>query len=368
MSAMDRHKRFATTISSLLSNTFAFDFRRLKVLLIATAIPVNASAINIVVDYTYDTNNFFASSESRTALEAAAARFSRIIDSSLLAVGPAGTGTGTSAGWRVGFTHPGTGAGYQLSTAASAATDPFGGGADVYGFGGLAADEWILFAGGRALGSAGIGGTGTGLNTLSTFNDLNGPMHRGLIPNTPGNTVNDLPVWGGGISFDSGRAWNFDLGSTSGDLDFYSIALHEIGHALGLSTSWNQWSDFEVGSTFTGPNAVAAYNADNGTALGALNQVSATNEHFEDGTYESFIFSLGSPNTVGTVPDGTRQDLLMEPIANFGLGVERFELTNVDVGALQDLGWSVAVPVPAAVWMFGSGMLLLFGVRRQAES
>ena len=38
----------------------------------------------------------------------------------------------------------------------------------------------------------------------------------------------------------------------------------------------------------------------------------------------------------------------MEPTANFVVGsLDRFELTNTDVGALQDLGWSV-VPEPSA--------------------
>ena len=171
-------------------------------------------------------------------------------------------------------------------------------------------------------------------------------MHRGVISNTLGNTVNDLPVWGGSIPFDSTTTWNFDLSSTSGDLDFYSIPLHEIGHALGMATSWNQWNGAGI-STFAGPNAVAAYNADNGTALAALNLVSTSDDHYEDGTYESFIFALAAPNTVGTVPVGTKQDLLMEPIANFGGLQDRFELTNVDVAGLTDIGWSVvAVPVP----------------------
>jgi len=300
-----------------------------------------AGAIDIVVDYTYDTNNFFSTQESRDAMQAVADRFSTIITSNLAAVGPGGTGTGTSSGWRIGFTHPGTGASWQVSTSANAGADPLAGSgaADTYGFSGLNADEWILYAGGRNLTSAGVGGTGTGLNYTTTFDDPNGPHHRGLIPVT-GNSVGDLPTWGGSISFDTGRAWDFSLDSAGGaGSDFYTIALHEVGHALGLSGGWNQWDAWESGSTFTGPEALAAYNADNGTARTWLNQVSSSNEHWEDGTYDSVIFAAGNPNYNGTVGAGNLQDLLMEPIANFTPSIQRLELTNVDVAALRDLGW-----------------------------
>ena len=325
---------------------------------------VSAKDFTIVVDYTYDTNNFFASAASKVALQAAADRFSGIINSNLDAVGPGGTGSGTGAGWRVGFTHPGTGASFQLSTATSSGTDPlfgFVGAADAYNFSGLNADEWILYAGGRPQGAAGSGGTGTGTNFTSTFDDINGPMHRGFNDNTPSNSVSDLPRWGGAISFDTGTSWNFDLNSTGGGVDFYSIALHEIGHALGLNSSWNQWQD-DGGGNYIGSEALAAYNADNGTSLTSLNQVGGSNDHWEDGTYESFLFPGG--NTVGTVPGGTKQDLLMEPIANFGGLQQRFELTNTDVAALRDLGWSTVPEPSSAMTVLFAGAMIAMKRRR----
>lgn len=346
--------------------------RHVPIALGLVAMAANAQAIQIVVDYTFDTNDFFNSAtpngqQARSALEAAASRYSGIITSSLGAVGPADSG----GGWRIGFSHPGTGAGLEISTSASSVADPLvplgAGAADHYGFAGLAQDNWILYAGGRDLSTPGVGGTGTGTNLTSVFDDLNGPMHRGLIPNTPANSVNDLPVWGGSIAFDTnGVDWHFDhtKAASGASLDFYSIALHEIGHALGLSTGWNQWRQLQSGSTFTGQNAVAAYNADNGASAAALNQVSATNGHFEDGTYDSFIFAGADPNLVGTVGEGVLQDLLMEPTANFSPAVRRFELTNVDVGALGDVGWSL-VPLPPAAWLMGTALLGLMGLVRR---
>jgi hypothetical protein len=313
-----------------------------------------ALGITIVVDYTYDTNNFFDTKPKRDALQAAADRFSAIITSPLAAVSP----DDSMAGWRIGFTHPGTGEPFEISTAISAASDPIrplSAAADVYGFEGLPADTWILYAGGRAQGSAGIGGTATGTNFSSTFDDFTGPFHRGLMPNTPSATVNDLPLWGGSISFDTNTLWHFgpEIPAPLDAVDFYSIALHEIGHALGLSARWNQWTDHVIGATYSGNNAVAAYNTDNSASLSGLNLESATDLHWQDGAYDSVIFPGGSPNYIGTVGAGNLQDLIMEPIAHTNQTVRRFELTNVDVSALADLGWTIA----SALDLDGDGVI-----------
>ena len=342
--------------------------KSILVFFVSASAAIQAHAINILVDYTYDTNNFFNTQQKKDAMQAAADRFSAIITSPLLALDA--NYAGGSTDWRIGFNHPGTGASFQISTAANSGSDALigGGAANVYNSAfTLPANTWRLFAGGRAgLGSAGVGGTGTGLNFTSVFDDLNGPMHRGLIPNTPANTVNDLPTWGGAISFDSGIAWHFDLATASpgGTTDFYSIALHEVGHALGLSTSWNQWQDNGAG-TYTGAQAVAAFNQDNGLSFSGLSEVSPGNPHWADNTYDSFIFSLGGPIYVGTVGPVTKQDLLMEPIANFVNPTPlRFELTNVDVGALRDVGWATVVPEPTSALLCFAGALLSGVARR----
>ena len=301
--------------------------------------------IEVVVDYRYDSLGFFDDPVRRTALQAVADRYSRVITSELLAVPPQ-LDLGQPTTWRIGFNHPATGDLYEMSTVASLSTDAVysagGGAADEYGFPGLEADQWILFAGGRYLDAAGIGGTATGTNFDSIFNAIEGPMHRGVIENTPTNTVSDLPVWGGAISFGIDKDWHFALDTAvgSGQLDFYSIAMHEVGHALGLNNNWNQWSQNVSGSQYGGSHALEAYNADHGTSLSYLSLQSALDSHWADNTYQAKIFSLGEPNLVGTVGDDF-QDLLMEPIANFTPDVRRFELTNVDVGALRDVGWDI---------------------------
>jgi|GEM_PF-6231991 len=322
----------------------------------STTLVSPASAFEIVVDYKYDTNNFFDSAEKRAVLEAAAARYSRIIDSELLAIDtdyeiPCGNGVDQlcPSAWRIGFSHPGTGELYQVSTTESEDVDIISIAADEYGFPGLQANQWILYAGGGPISSAGKGGTATGANYTGTYDDENGPMHRGVFPSDPIDSIMDLPTWGGSVAFDTRQAWYFDLDSVpelgSEEIDFYTIALHEIGHALGMSTTWNQWQQHVNGEYYNGDEAVAAYNEDNNTSVSQLRLVNNFDSHWQNTSdQQSFIFSAGEPTRVGTA-GRELQDLLLDPQASFTPDVARFELTNVDVASLRDIGWSTIEPL-----------------------
>lgn len=299
-------------------------------------------ALNITVDYRFDTNGFFDSPEAKAAMEAAAARWSRVIDQTLL---PVNIQDDNRKDRRFKLIHPETGENYEMSAAASAKTDlivMFGGAAqaDEYlnGFT-LEKDEWILYVGARPLVEAARGGpVAAGVNTTDAFANPNSFINRGF------NSGQDsLTVLGGTISFSLDAAWNFDLYNPGG-LDFYSIALHEIGHALGLNARGvTEWTNLVSGGRYIGTHAVTAYQQDTGEAVDYLeieNEASG-DYHWADNTYMSKIFPLGEPDYLGTVGPGKLQDLLLEPSASFGLVSRRFEITNVEIGGIKDIGWSV---------------------------
>lgn len=310
---------------------------------------LSAPAINIVIDYRYDTNNFFNTPQKRSAMEAVAQRYSEIVTTSLNAA----TLADNAFDPRISFTHPGNGQEWQVSAASSSASDAVFAGtnpqdlADEYrGPWSIGANELIVYAGGRPLGSsAGEAGTGTGLNFTSVFTGSNSHVNRGFRSQSE---LGDLPVWGGSVSFNTSRNWHFDLDAPAApnEVDFYSIALHELGHILGLATNWNDWSENQSGASFVGPNAVAAYNADNGTMLSALSLEGGGDTHFLDNTYDARIFGGGDPNLNGTVGLFGLQDLLLEPVLTLSSAAPRFELTTVDVAALEDVGWSVVDYTP----------------------
>lgn len=280
-------------------------------------------------------------------MEAAAARWGRIVDQSLL---PVNMVDEPFIDGRFQIIHPETGQPHVFSAAASRESDftyQFTGReADAYlgGFS-LKADELIVFVGTRPFESANILATGgairDGGNTPITYDDPNSFLNRGF------NVGRDsLAVLGGFVSFDSDRVWNFDLTRVlgpNGEVDFYSVALHELGHIFGLNTrSATEWTSLVQGRRYLGAHAIAAYNADNGTDLDSMNlfNLDDGDHHWAEFVYESKIFPFGTPLYPGTVGVNRLQELLMEPSYQPDSD-QRLEVTNVDAGALRDLGWSV---------------------------
>jgi len=162
--------------------------------------------------------------------------------------------------------------------------------------------------------------------------------------------------WGGWLAFDNepSTTWYFDDDLTTTDVpdgqsDFYSFALHELGHILGIGQS-EQWEnnifDFPGGKIYRGDNVLAINN-------GLPVDLTDDGTHFADGT-----------NGLGGGLDG-QIDALMDPTIEDGT---RKLPTNLDYAVLKDIGWEVSaspVPVPTAVWLFGTAILGLFGTRRR---
>jgi len=305
----------------------------------------------IKVDYRFDQKGFFNNPSARAVVEAAAARWSRVVNQTLL---PINMQDEDFVDGRFEVIHPATGEIYVLSAAECSSSDfyvqvgqpP----ADEY-LGGFTLDQdvWILFVGARVFDSevargGPIGGAG---NLTSVYGDPKSFLNRGFNVGR-----NSLPMVGGVVSFDLDLAWNFDLSDSvvDGKVDFYGVALHEIGHGLGLnSRSVAEWKDLLDGTQFTGLHAIRAYEEDSGSSSQGLliESTADRNYHWKSDLYTSKIFPLGTPLYFGSVGPEGFQALLMESVFATEAGRKRQEITNVDLGALRDLGWSTISEDPS---------------------
>ncbi len=277
--------------------------------------------LNITFNYDFDTEGFFSGTEGairRATLEQAASFYENFITDNLLAIPPV-SGFNT---WTAIFSNPATGNQQSIPNLT------------------IAEDTIIVYAGGRDLPSAiGQGGPGAfSANGTTDFLDLiRGRGQEGALtdPNT------DYSLWGGSITFDT----NIVLGSTtfdwhnssdtagldSNEIDFLSVAIHELGHVLGFGIGEdNSWGNQISGTGFTGTNALAIYRNEDD-----LNATSVPlNEDL--GHWENGITSF------------TLAGNLQEPAMTTGgnqLG-QRQLLTNLDYAALEDIGWEIDLNSP----------------------
>ena len=209
----------------------------------------------------------------------------------------------------------------------------------------ITANTIRVFAGGRSLsgGTLGVGGPG-GFSVGGTQAFVNTVVGRGQSGALgPALQRTDFGPWGGAITFDSDNStnWNFALTpptAGSGQADFLSVALHELGHLLGIGTA-DSWKNLITGTTFNGPKSIAL----NG---GVNPSTTADKGHFASGT--SYL----------------GQEVSMTP--NISLS-SRKNFTELDFGGLDDLGWNV-VPVPEPATVLGlatAGLAGVWGVRRR---
>lgn len=324
---------------------------RISLIIVLFASCQTASALNIMLDYSLDTLGFGGKGggAAKSAIDQAAADISSVITSTLTEVNQVDfVDDKTTLTITPRFTNP--------TTNATVNYDPVSPGGVP-----IAENTVIIYVGAQSLGgstlaqggpgSAQLSGSGTNFVPSSGLADTHMSRGGGPVIGRIVDVGNGIDVrlgsslgnlWfdvntdnSGGIDTDPELEafWHYDhtTAPAAGKYDLYSVAMHEILHAIGVGTS-ESWDNLNSGGNWTGANAIAA-NGGSGTGL-------VDGGHIELGV-SSFRLS-----------DGAVQDPLMGPTISSGT---RKELTTLDVAILKDLGWTTA-PEP------GTGMLLLIGL------
>ena len=241
-------------------------------------------------DYSLDTSGFFNNAQARQALEQAGAQLGSQISNTPAAIDPAQAFGG---GWEAVFYHP---------TAHNEVRIP-----------NLTIPEGVMkiYVGAEAShdNHAGEGGPGG--------YSVNGPNSFQNIVARRGQS--GFAAWGGTLTFDTTKDWYFGSsksGLGANQIDFYTVATHELGHVLGFGTS-NQFNTQIRNGTFVGSNTTTVY--------GSAPPLNGDQAHWQQG-----ILAGG-------------QAVSLQPILPRG---QRVEFSTLDYAALQDLGWQIGTSAP----------------------
>jgi hypothetical protein len=128
----------------------------------------------------------------------------------------------------------------------------------------------------------------------------------------------------------------------AGKDDFYSVALHELLHALGFGVS-ETWDSLVSGNNWLGAQASAF-------AGSGVNLV-------EPGHVASGKMSV-------RLSDGLPQESVMDPTLTEGT---RKKLTTLDLAFLRDIGY-ITIPEPGTATALLLGTLITLSTRRRVKS
>ena len=182
-------------------------------------------SFTIEFDYRFDRTGFFDDPDRRAALEAAAAQWEAVIQDEFDDI-PAGS--------QFSIRSPSSDRREQITLAKSI-------------------DDILVFVGAEALSGTTLAYAGpSGLDIAGDIYDTRiHPDFRGTGP------VTDFEPWVGTITFDTSSTWSFDLNAPIPNAaDFLSVAIHEIGHILGIGSA-EVFTSQITAQGFAGPNSIA---------------------------------------------------------------------------------------------------------------
>ena len=216
-------------------------------------------------------------------------------------------------------------------------------------------------------------GNANGSFTVDRANDIELGLRGKLRYNASGNPENTFNSNGDGTySFDAGIAptqssptavWSFEWSINSDYTGAAGRNLNGLTYTLGIDsdpsmgTSWNTFdpinvpfADHSIGNNSTA-NGAGAEATDSASYLSLINS-----NNVAQNSWKAHWFILGLDPTV----DG-QYDFYLAAFDNSG------QLARTDMSVIVGAGPTV-VPVPAAVWLFGSGLLGLAGVARRKKA
>ncbi len=190
---------------------------------------------------------------------------------------------------------------------------------------------------------------GTGISINADNPDIDGPNVGTLGSAGPDTIYYDAGYWftsTGSINLDRLDVVELEI---AGKL--YDVALHMLAHIIGFGTLWdNNGLYINDSGEYTGAAALAAYQAEfDGSAtfipVELYGGPGTANEHWDESIDEHELMTahFDSPNFI----------------------------SDTTLASFIDLGYTVnltAVPLPAAVWLFGSGLLGLVGWSKRKQA
>jgi len=260
--------------------------------------------LRFTFDYSLDSRGFFSGSNQarRESLELAGKIVLSRLTDTLSAIMPGGINT-----WSPNIRHPSAGAGLNVPLHHLPASLS------------VAANEIIVYVGSRDFpaGVRGLGGPGAaGSFGTPEFNKI--VNSRGEPGALAGNPTDYAPAVGS-VSFDvdSSTDWYFGAnpdGIEPGQIDFVSVAAHELAHVLGfgIAPSWTRLVNSN--SRFTGAASRAAYAGSGGVPVAGAHWADDVRGH---------------------------DDRVPAMSSELHANTNRHLLTALDYAALDDMGWEV---------------------------
>ena len=252
-------------------------------------------AIGIQVNYSMDLisnggSGFFQHNPGAvTVMNRVAQEMGQRVSANLAAIDPSGANT-----WTTSFFSPETGA---LTATVNL---------------NVAANTIVVYVGAHAMSGGEVGYGATGGYSLSGYPSFFSTVET---RNWSGFVADSGGIWGGSIQFANNANWYFGLnpaGLQANQVDFYSVATHELGHVLGAGTS-PQWMPQVRGNAFYGPHSDAVY--------GGPVPLNGASDLGEWAAYLTYKGQIASNNPM--FPQGTR-----------------VVWTALDQAALEDVGWN----------------------------